>query len=132
MPRPVPFASFEAGSRPRGTPMTDEAHERRVQRLIGRLPGRALPAAARWLHRPAARWVRLPVGLLLVAGGLLWFLPVVGLWMLPLGLILLSEDVPAVRRLTSRALAWLERRWPQLFAAPPSPPDQSTSEGDHR
>ena len=42
-------------------------------------------------------------------------LPVFGLWMLPLGLILIAEDVPVVRRAVSRALAWMEKRWPGLF-----------------
>ena len=43
-------------------------------------------------------------------------LPVFGLWMLPLGLILLAEDLPIVRRGVTRALDWLERRRPHGFA----------------
>ncbi len=132
-PRPRSLPSLDTGST-RERPATDEdAHARRLHRLVGRLPGRRLPAAARWLLTPAARWVRLPAGLLLVVGGVLWFMPVLGLWMLPLGLILLAEDVPAVRRLTARALDRIERRWPHLFgAAPPPSPHQPPSEGDHR
>ena len=42
--------------------------------------------------------LRVPLGLLLCLGGALWFLPVLGLWMLPLGLLILSEDVPWLRR----------------------------------
>jgi hypothetical protein len=34
----------------------------------------------------------------LVVGGALGFLPVVGFWMLPLGLLVLAQDVPRVRR----------------------------------
>jgi hypothetical protein len=30
--------------------------------------------------------------------------------MLPLGLVLLAEDVPFLRRLTDRILEWIERR----------------------
>jgi hypothetical protein len=87
----------------------------RIDRLIDRLPGRRLRAAVRRLRAPGARWLRLPAGLLLIVGGLFSFLPVLGIWMLPLGLLLLAEDVPAVRRLTDRMLDWIERRWPHLF-----------------
>ncbi len=42
-----------------------------------------------------------------VAGGIVGFLPVVGFWMLPLGLMILSVDSKAVRRGRRR----LEVRW---------------------
>jgi hypothetical protein len=35
--------------------------------------------------------------LLLILGGLLSFLPILGIWMLPLGLLLLAEDLPVLR-----------------------------------
>jgi hypothetical protein len=54
---------------------------------------------------------------LLIIGGRLAILPVFGLWMLPLGLMLLADDIPPVRRLRDRALDWPERRRPQWFAA---------------
>jgi purine-cytosine permease-like protein len=38
----------------------------------------------------------------LVLGGCLGFLPVLGYWMIPLGLIILSIDFPAVRRFRRR------------------------------
>jgi len=56
--------------------------------------------------------------LLLIVGGLLSFLPVLGLWMLPLGLLLLAEDYPPLQRplrkgIIACELAWrrLRRRW---------------------
>jgi hypothetical protein len=85
--------------------------ERRLERLIDRLPNR-LQSSIRWLRRPSSRWVRIPTGILLIGGGLLSILPLFGLWMLPLGLILLAEDVPPLRRACNRILAWIERRWP--------------------
>ena len=83
--------------------------ERRLERLIDRLP-RRLQRPIRWLRRPSARWLRIPAGLLLIAGGVLSILPILGLWMLPLGLVLLAEDVPMLRRTRDRMLAWIERR----------------------
>lgn len=46
----------------------------------------------------------------LVLGGVLGFLPVVGFWMLPFGLVVLSEDSPRLRRLRRRGLLWWGRR----------------------
>jgi hypothetical protein len=50
------------------------------------------------LRRPSYRWLRIPLGVLLVLGGLLGFLPVLGFWMIPLGLWLLAVDFLPVRR----------------------------------
>ena len=83
--------------------------EEQIERLIDRLPGR-LRRMVRWLRRPTARWVRIPTGVLLIAGGFLGFLPVLGLWMLPLGLVLLAEDVPLLRRARDRLLDRLDAR----------------------
>ena len=100
---------------PAAPPSDDHApHRRRLGRLVDRLPGR-FRAAALWLLRPESRWARIPAGVLLILGGLLAVLPVFGLWMLPLGVVLIAEDVPVLRRGVGRALAWLERRWPRLF-----------------
>jgi hypothetical protein len=93
----------------------DWHHEHRLRRLIDRLPDR-LRSGTTWLRRPSSRWARMPVGALLVLGGLLSFLPVLGLWMLPLGLVLLAEDVPALRRMRGRTLHWLAQRRPHWFA----------------
>lgn len=68
----------------------------RVERLANRLPAR-LRDAVTWLRKPSRRPVRLAAALALIGGGLLSFLPILGLWMLPLGLALLSEDVPSLK-----------------------------------
>jgi hypothetical protein len=93
----------------------DDAREQRLDRLIGRLP-RRLQAVIRWLRKPSARWVRIPAGVLLIGGSVLSILPLFGLWMLPLGLLLLAEDVSLLRRAMDRVLDWLERRRPDWFA----------------
>jgi hypothetical protein len=64
-----------------------------------------------------SRWARIPAGVLLIIGGCLAILPVFGLWMFPLGLMLLADDIPPLRRARDRALDWLERRRPRWFAA---------------
>ena len=67
--------------------------------------------AIRWLRNPKSRWIRIPVGLLLMVSSLLWFLPVLGIEFLPLGLLLIAEDVPFLRKPVGRAMLWLEQKW---------------------
>jgi len=103
-------------------------HERRLESLIERLPKRA-QACVHWLRRPSSRWVRIPAAVLLMAGGFLGFLPVLGVWMLPLGLVLLAEDLPPLRRAVDCVLEWLEQRRPRWFKqtdAEPAAPSASS------
>ena len=92
--------------------------DHRVERLIERLPS-AVRSAAHWLRQPSARLVRIPAGILLCVGGAFGMLPVLGFWMLPVGVVLLAEDVLPLRRATSRILDWIERRRPHWFASTP-------------
>jgi len=54
--------------------------------------------------------VRILIGVLLVIGGTLGFLPVLGFWMIPLGVLVLSIDLPLARRLRRRLEVWWHRR----------------------
>jgi len=65
--------------------------------------------ASRELHLPQSRTVRVGIGILLVAGGLVGFLPVLGFWMIPLGLLVLSVDIPIVRRWRRKLALWWHR-----------------------
>jgi membrane protein implicated in regulation of membrane protease activity len=51
---------------------------------------------------PSNVFLRIGFGVLCIIGGFLWFLPVLGLWMLPLGFLILSIDLPPVRRFRRR------------------------------
>ena len=90
-------------------------HARRRERLLDRLPLR-VANAIRWLLKPQSRWARFPAGILFILGGFLSILPVFGLWMLPVGLFLLAEDLPFVRRWVEGALDWIENRRPHWFS----------------
>ncbi|RIA47346.1 putative transmembrane protein PGPGW [Dichotomicrobium thermohalophilum] len=73
-----------------------------------------------WAHRvklggreialPRSPFLRIGLGIMLVIGGLLGFLPIVGFWMLPLGLLVLSYDLPFARRWRRRFVVWWHRR----------------------
>jgi hypothetical protein len=72
------------------------------QRLID-----ALRRGIEWGERRVPWGLRSLLGLLLMAGGVLGFLPILGFWMLPLGAAFIALDVPPLRR---RLLAWARRQ----------------------
>ena len=82
--------------------------ERQLDRISAGLPS-GVGGFLRWLRSPSSRWVRIPSGLLLIIGGVVGFLPVLGFWMVPLGALLLAQDIPFLRRPVLQSLAWLER-----------------------
>jgi hypothetical protein len=94
--------------------------ERRFRRQFDALE-RMVPGSKGVFGRlQSNRWrpVRLPLALLLIFGGLVSFLPVLGVWMLPLGLLLLAVDLPFLRGPISAfvirarvAIRRLVRRW---------------------
>ncbi|WP_244505635.1 hypothetical protein [Methyloceanibacter stevinii] len=62
------------------------------------------------IHLPKSKPMRIGLGTILVGGGLLGFLPVLGFWMIPLGFLVLSVDLPAVRRWRRQLTVWWSRR----------------------
>ena len=67
-----------------------------------------------WIKHPKWKWLRPPLGVLLIILGMFGFLPVLGFWMIPLGLAVLAIDFlwaeKALDRLTEKWRA-LEARW---------------------
>jgi hypothetical protein len=57
------------------------------------------------------RWA---VGLLLIAGGVLGFLPLLGFWMVPLGVLLIASGSPRVRDMAKWAIRWSYAQWCRL------------------
>jgi hypothetical protein len=70
----------------------------------------------RWLRNPRSRWKRLPLGILCIVLSFFWFLPIVGVEWFPIGLLLIAQDVPFLRRPAAKLLLWLERKWRALRA----------------
>ncbi|MBA3325058.1 MAG: tryptophan synthase subunit beta [Rhodobacteraceae bacterium] len=88
-------------------------HENRLHRQFEAI-NRLAPAARGPLNailRGRFRVIRLPLAILLMLGGIFSFLPVLGLWMLPVGLLLLAVDIPRLRPRVSAALIRLRRWW---------------------
>ena len=90
-------------------------HDRaELDRHFAWFEGKLSPRLARfvgWLRQPSSRLVRIPLAILLVFGGIFSFLPILGLWMLPLGLLLIAQDLPFLQKPTARMLGWIERKW---------------------
>ncbi|HVZ90226.1 MAG TPA: hypothetical protein VG843_01145 [Rhizomicrobium sp.] len=73
---------------------------------------------------PRSRLRRVALGVGLILGGMLWFLPVLGLWMLPLGIMVLSIDFHPLRRARRRFETWwgrLRRKRQQVGAEKKGP-----------
>jgi hypothetical protein len=83
-----------------------------LEEFACRLPEK-LGDFVRWFTGPSFRSVRIPLGIALAAGGILGFLPILGFWMLPLGLALIARDIPLLRPPLIRFLTWINGKLPQ-------------------
>ena len=87
-----------------------------LERFERRLP-EGMRGLVRWLRKPGSGFIRIPLGIVLILAGIVGFLPILGFWMIPLGLLVLAIDVPFVRPPLIKLMDWVERKWP----APKSP-----------
>jgi hypothetical protein len=83
--------------------------ERLFLRLEARFPRFAMVIYI--LRQPWAMLIRIPLGIVLCVGGLFAFLPILGVWMLPLGLLLLAIDLPFLQRPMSSTILRGERQF---------------------
>ena len=60
---------------------------------------------------PQSRLMRRILGYSLIVGGMLGFLPILGYWMIPVGLFILSHDSPRIRRWRRKQEVNLLRWW---------------------
>ncbi len=100
------------------TKFTRWREERRLTRQLGMIsrtvPGIGGPIGA---VSPGGRiaFLRIPIGILLILGGVFSVLPGLGIWMLPLGLLLIAVDLPMMQRPVSagtiRSRRWMQNRW---------------------
>lgn len=81
-----------------------------VEKYADKIP-RPLGRFIKWMRKPHLRWLRLIAGILLVIFGLVGFLPILGFWMVPLGLIILAQDSKWLQSPTLKAISWIERRF---------------------
>jgi hypothetical protein len=83
--------------------------DQELDRLEERLPEGAA-RIIRKVRSPRVKPYRIPAGVALIAGGVVGFLPILGFWMVPLGLAVMAQDVPVMRRPTARLVAAINRK----------------------
>ena len=90
-------------------PTSKESKDRQPR---GARPGRrTITVMGREFTMPRSRGLRIAIGVLLVVFGIFGFLPVLGFWMIPLGMLVLSYEFATVRRWRRRfEIWWAERR----------------------
>jgi hypothetical protein len=95
-----------------------KADEARLDQAYDKLEEHApdgVARAIRWLRDPKGKWVRIPLGvvfiLLNLAGPLV---PVLGIEFIPIGLLLIAQDFPPLRRPVANLTLWLEHKWMEL------------------
>lgn len=76
-----------------------------LERTIPGLEGRTGSIRSR-----RGRLFRIPLGIILVVGGVFSILPFLGLWMIPLGLLLLAIDLPFLQPTVNALLIRGRRR----------------------
>ncbi|MBR1154034.1 hypothetical protein JQ575_25855 [Bradyrhizobium sp. JYMT SZCCT0428] len=94
-------------------PATKAELNRYFEMINRRVPAR-VSQFIRWLRKPSSFAARLAVALLFILGGIFSFLPVLGVWMLPLGFLLIAQDIPFLQKPLVTALAWIEKKWEVL------------------
>jgi hypothetical protein len=87
---------------------TDRRFARQFEVLSRLIP--ALRGPLKFLRDKKWLIIRLPLALMLIAGGVFSILPFLGIWMLPLGLLLLAVDLPPLRGPISSLMIRARRR----------------------
>lgn len=98
-------------------PKRPDHRQQRFDREFKRV-ARFMPGMDR-LRSPRWRITRKLAAAILITGGVLGILPFLGFWMIPLGLLLLAIDIPAlqgpVTSLTIRGRRWTQKLRHRIF-----------------
>ena len=98
-------------------------HKGDLKRKIAAYTYRAL----RWGRDHVPPGARTVVGILFFIGGIFGFLPVLGFWMMPLGLAFVALDIPPMRH---RIDAWMEKLHHSAGSELTAPPRLEESQHD--
>jgi hypothetical protein len=82
---------------------------RRPKRKDAIIARHKLHFAGHEIPLPTWKPLRIALGVAFLIGGMFAILPVLGLWMIPVGLLILSVDFPPVRRFRRRITSWYGR-----------------------
>jgi hypothetical protein len=82
--------------------------KREREKFRRRLPG-WMAKSLRGLSQ-SSPWLRWPAAFALIIAGVFGFLPILGFWMVPLGLALIVQDIPPLREPLARLFAYIDRK----------------------
>jgi hypothetical protein len=106
---PAPCRSPKCDNKPsRGAEPTALMNDKPVDHSLH--PRRKIHILGHAIHLPRSKALRIAIGSLLILFGIFGFLPILGFWMIPLGLLVLSHDLAWARRRRRRLVVWWERR----------------------
>ena len=91
--------------------MTSTTELNKYFEMINRRLPKRIAASIEWLRKPSSFSARLIAALLLILGGFFSFLPILGVWMLPLGLMLIAQDLPFLQKPLVKTFKWVEAKW---------------------
>ena len=74
------------------------------------MPRRKIHILGHTIRLPDSKPLRITIGSMLIVLGIFGFLPVLGFWMVPLGVLVLSHDLAWARRCRRRLAVWWEKR----------------------
>ena len=93
------------------------AWDARAAHLLTKLPRRVQTGVA-WLRHPSRKLWRLLGAGVLIIGGTCSIFPVLGFWILPLRLALLSDDFPWLKVWLEKSARWIGRQWRRVRRRP--------------
>jgi len=88
----------------------DTSDDRVAQKNGDGEPRRTITLFGRSFTMPRSRNRRIAIGGALVVLGCFGFLPILGFWMIPLGLVVLSYEFASIRRWRRNMIVWWGRR----------------------
>ena len=98
-----------------------EANEPTIRQRIAAYTYRTL----RWGRDHVAPGIRSLIGVGFMVGGVFGFLPILGFWMLPLGIAFIALDIPPTRKRIHR---WKEELHEKAYGAAAGPAPESSSD----
>lgn len=105
-PPPPPLTPPAPITEPSLRAIDEDQLDRQLERFEGLVPP-VIGKLLAYTQRPGSLHYRLPIALLFIVGGCAGFLPILGFWMVPFGVLLIVQDVRPLRPTLGRGLAFV-------------------------
>lgn len=93
----------------------NQSGDKTLQQSLNELEKKSSPRVAkfiRWVQNPKAKNYRIPIGIVLIIAGVFGgALPLLGVWMIPIGLVILAFDIPILKKPVGQLILWVLTKW---------------------